>query len=145
MAGINSRAKGAAAEREAAKVWAEVMGCDARRGQQFSGGKESPDVVQSIDGIHLEVKRVERGNPYAWMAQASFDAGDQVPVVLHRKNHRDWLCIVRLTDVPRFLEACAAAKAAPVGGPEVPGDVPGTGVPPSGDTDERASWIFRHG
>lgn len=145
MAGINSRAKGAAAEREAAKVWAEVMGCDARRGQQFSGGKESPDVVQSIDGIHLEVKRVERGNPYAWMAQAIFDAGDQVPVVLHRRNRCDWLCIVRLNDVPRFLAAAAGQAPEAVGRGAVPPDVPGESVPPPGGEDERASWVFRHG
>lgn len=145
MAGINSRAKGAAAEREAAKEWARVMGCDARRGQQFSGGKESPDVVQSIDGIHLEVKRVERGNPYDWMAQAVYDAGDQVPVVLHRKNRCDWLCIVRLEDVPRLLEACAAAETPTLGGQEVPADGPGQGLPPPASPDEQASWIFRHG
>ena len=145
MAGINSRAKGAAAEREAAKVWAEVMGCEARRGQQFSGGKESPDVVQSISGIHLEVKRVERGNPHAWMAQAIYDAGDQVPVVLHRKNHRDWLCIVRLSDVPRFIQACAGQETQAVGGGAVPADVPSPGVSTSSPEDEQASWVFRHG
>lgn len=145
MARINSRAKGAAAEREAAQIWADVMGCDARRGQQFSGGKESPDVVQSIDGIHLEVKRVERGNPYAWMAQAIFDAGDQVPVVLHRKNRSDWLCIVRLSDVPRLIQAVAGAEAKAVGGGAVPADVPGEGVPAPGRQDEQAAWVFRHG
>ena len=141
----NGRAKGAAAEREAAKEWARVMGCDARRGQQFSGGKESPDVVQSIAGIHLEVKRVERGNPYDWMAQAIYDAGDQVPVVLHRKNRCDWLCIVRLNDVPRLIQACAAAETQAVGGPEVSADVSSPGLPPTGNADERASWVFRHG
>ena len=145
MAGIDSRAKGAAAEREAAKVWAEVMGCEARRGQQFSGGKESPDVVQSISGIHLEVKRVERGNPYAWMAQAIYDAGDQVPVVIHRKNRSDWLCIVRLNDVPRLIQACANPKTEAVGGGAVPADVPSQGVSPSSPEDEQASWVFRHG
>lgn len=145
MAGINSRAKGAAAEREAAKEWARVMGCTARRGQQFSGGKESPDVVQSIAGIHLEVKRVERGNPYDWMAQAIYDAGDQVPVVLHRRNHRDWLCIVRLQDVPRFMAAAAGQETKEVVGGAVPPDVSSTGVPPAGGEDERASWLFHHG
>ena len=104
MAGIDSRAKGARAEREAAKIWSDVMGCSARRGQQFSGGKDSPDVVHTLEGIHLEVKRVERGNPYDWVGQAIVDAGDgQVPVVLHRRNNKPWLLIVRLEDVPMLM------------------------------------------
>jgi hypothetical protein len=146
MAGINSRAKGARAEREAAKIWSDVMGCSARRGQQFSGGKDSPDVVHSVPGIHLEVKRVERGNPYDWMGQAIVDAGDgQVPVVLHRRNNKPWLLIVRLEDVPKFLEKAAGAQNQEVVGGEVPADVSGQGVPPAAVADGRASWLFRHG
>jgi hypothetical protein len=48
---------------EAAKVIAETFGCEARRGCQFAGGKDSPDVVRRrIDGFHFEVKRVQRLN-----------------------------------------------------------------------------------
>jgi hypothetical protein len=146
MAGINSRAKGARAEREAAKIWSDVMGCSARRGQQFSGGKDSPDVVHSVPGIHLEVKRVERGNPYDWMGQAIVDAGDgQVPVVLHRRNNKPWLLIVRLEDVPKFMEAAAGPSHEAVAGGAVPPHVSGEGVPPADDQDGRAAWLFHHG
>lgn len=125
---INSRQKGARAEREAAKVWSELVGCEARRGQQFSGGTESPDVVTSMEAIHLEVKRVERGNPYGWMEQAVRDAGPKLPIVLHRRNGEDWLAIVRLADVPRLAQEVGRQVAA-VGERPLPADVPHQGVP----------------
>lgn len=124
----NGRAKGARGEREAAKAWAECVGGTARRGQQFSGGTESPDVVTSFQRIHLEVKRVERGNPYGWMAQAVRDAGPKCPVVLHRRNGEDWLAIVRLADVPRLAREIGS-QAADLGEQQVPADVSDSGVP----------------
>lgn len=143
----NSRAKGARGEREAASAWAEVMGGEARRGQQFHGGKDSPDVVHSFgDTIHLEVKRVERGSLYDWVAQAELDCGGKIPLVLHRRNNKPWIALLRLDDVPRFiLAAQAAAKPERVGGRAVPADVPSPGLSPAGGEDERASWLFRHG
>lgn len=91
---INSRDKGAVGEREFAAVL-KAKGLDARRGQQFSGGKDSPDVIcSSLTGVHFEVKRVQAGNPYKWLAQAIEDGVDKVPVVAHRKNRQDWIAIV---------------------------------------------------
>jgi Holliday junction resolvase len=125
---MNSRSKGCRGEREAAKTWAQTIGGWARRGQQFSGGKESPDVVTSCDGIHLEVKRVEAGNPYRWLEQAVADADTKCPVVLHRRNHEDWIVIVRLQDVPRLAQEIGKTFAA-VGGEPLPCELPHTGVP----------------
>lgn len=127
----NGRAKGARGERSAAQAWADALGLDrstCRRGQQFAGGTDSPDVVQPLGAIHLEVKRVERGNPYLWMEQAIRDAGPKVPLVLHKRNRQDWLAIVRLTDVQRLAEEIVA-QAKALGGGSVPGAVPGAGVP----------------
>lgn len=104
---LNSRAKGAAAEREAAAAIADTLHCTARRGQQFSGGPDSPDIISSI-GIHWECKRVERGNPYVWLDQAVRDSGGKVPVVVHRKNRREWIIVMRLTDAPSFAKAVQA-------------------------------------
>lgn len=127
---MNSRQKGARGEREAAKEWAKVMGGSARRGQQFSGGKDSPDIVISHENIHVEVKRVETGNPYRWMEQATRDAAGKVPVVLHRRNAEEWLLIVRLADVPGFILAAQNADTADeVGKEEVPADHASEGVP----------------
>ena len=92
---INSRQKGAAGEREFAELLRFHL-FDARRGQQFSGGKDSPDVVCSdLKDFHFEVKRVQAGNLYKWMAQAKRDAGpDKIPVVAHRRNNEDWVAIL---------------------------------------------------
>ena len=132
----NGRAKGARGERSAAQAWAEALGLDpatCRRGQQFAGGTDSPDVVQPLANIHLEVKRVERGNPYLWVEQAIRDAGQKVPLVLHRRNRQDWLAIVRLSDVQRLAEEIVA-QAQTLGGGEVSGAVPGAGVSPAEGT-----------
>lgn len=129
-----SRAKGCRGELEASKVWAFVMGGQARRGQQFAGGNDSPDVVSSYPGIHLEVKRCERGNPYDWVAQARRDGKGKCPVVLHRRNNQPWLLIMELADAPKFLlEAGAGPQVEALGGRQVPGDVPGQGVRPTGE------------
>lgn len=128
---MNSRDKGARGERDAAKAWSELVGGDSRRGQQFSGGIDSPDVVTSFQDIHLEVKRTERGNPYHWIDQAVADCGGKCPVVLHRRNGREWLAIVRLSDVTRLAKEIAAETEG-LGGGEVPRPVPSTGLPAAG-------------
>ena len=97
---INSRQKGAAGERELAEFLRERGHDGARRGQQFHGGADSPDVVvPSLPGVHLECKRVEAGNLYNWLEQAIADAGwEKIPVVAHRKNRKEWVAILRLED-----------------------------------------------
>jgi len=123
----NSRAKGARGERDAARAWSEATGACCRRGQQFSGSPDSPDVVTSQPDIHLEVKRVERGNPYDWLDQAVLDAGVKCPVVLHRRNNRPWIVIVRLDDVRRLANSIAP-PAAEVGEQSLPTAVSRSGV-----------------
>ena len=137
----NGRAKGARGEREAARAWTDVFGVAARRGQQYAGGTESPDVITGMAGIHVEVKRVEAGNPYVWMDQAVRDAGPKAPVVLHRRNNKPWLLIVRLDDAPRLATAIAQA-AQGVGGGTVPDHLPDQGLPPAGGQDVRAPGVF---
>jgi len=87
---INSREKGKRAEREAAALIREY-GYDARRGVQYAGGPDSPDVV-GLPGIHLEVKHVERLDLLAAMKQSENDCGPgEIPVVMHRRNRSPWL------------------------------------------------------
>ena len=91
---INSRTKGKTGELEFAAVL-KAKKLDARRGQQFSGGKDSPDVIcSSLTGVHFEVKRVQAGNPYKWLDQAQRDGVGKLPVVAHRKNRKDWIAIL---------------------------------------------------
>ena len=95
---INSRAKGAAGEREIAKILREHGFENARRGHQFSGANGDADVV-GIDGLHLEIKRVEALNIDKAMEQSKRDAREgETPVVFHRKNNKEWLATLRLED-----------------------------------------------
>lgn len=99
---IHSRNKGKRGELELARLLRE-RGYTARRGQQFKGTPDSPDIV-GLDGFHVECKRVEAGNPYKWLEQAKADAGeDQVPLVVHRKNNQDWITILTLDDFLNLL------------------------------------------
>ena len=130
---MNSRQKGKRGELEGSKEWSSVMGVPSRRGQQFSGGGDSPDIVHGCEGVHLEVKRTEQGNLYVWLQQAIEDAGAQVPVVLHRRNNQPWVVVMRLADVPRFAVAAAACpKVQAVFDQQIPADVPGEDTPPTG-------------
>lgn len=104
MGKINSRDKGARGERELANYLKE-RGIESRRGQQFSGGADSPDVITSLEHVHFECKRVEAGNPYKWLDQAIDDAGEaKIPIVAHRRNHRSWIAVLRLDDLLPLLE-----------------------------------------
>lgn len=104
MAGTKSRRKGIRGERDAANALQQALGIVARRGRQFCGTPESPDVA--VDScLHVEVKRAERLNAYAAMDQAARDAGSEnVPLVLYRRNRREWLVIVQLERMRRLIE-----------------------------------------
>ena len=70
---INSRAKGARGERMLAQVlmgW----GYEARRGQQFAGGADSPDVVAPEFPWHIEVKNTKTVQLMKWMEQSKNDS-----------------------------------------------------------------------
>ena len=99
---INSKDKGRRGERELAKKLKEY-GFNCRRGQQYSG-IEGEDVV-GLDGIHIEVKRVERLNIYDAVDQVKRDSNfedlpfdwPKLPTVFHRKNHCEWLVTMPLS------------------------------------------------
>jgi len=102
---VSSRNKGAAGEREFAGVLRDHGLAETIRGQQHAGGPDSPDVrCPGLPHIHFEVKRVEAGNPYKWLEQAIRDAGPgKAPVVAHRKNNQDWIAIVPMEIMLRWL------------------------------------------
>ena len=92
---MNSRQKGTAGERELARKLRD-LGYDCRRGQQYSGANGDADVV-GLPGIHIECKRVERLCIEDAIAQAKRDAREgEMPVVMHRKKHCEWLVTMPL-------------------------------------------------
>lgn len=94
--GRASRSKGARAERELSKVLNDY-GLETHRGYTFH---HQSDVV-GIDGIHPEVKRVEKLNIHKAMEQAKEEAvkrQDGRPTVFFRRDRAEWLVCMRLDD-----------------------------------------------
>jgi Holliday junction resolvase len=100
---MNSCDKGKRGERELARFLVD-HGHPARRGQQFSGGPDSPDVICESLPFHFEVKRTERLRLHEAMQQATNDAKPgSVPVVAYRRNGGDWLAILPMTALLELL------------------------------------------
>ena len=118
---VNSRRKGKEGELELARIL-RTYGFDTRRGQQFKGGGDSPDVM-GLPGVHIECKRVQNLVIEKAMVQSRTDAEetDDVPVVMHRRDREKWKVTMDLdefmkmyiaatdADVPRF-PTCALHK-----------------------------------
>lgn len=101
--GKMSRDKGKRGEREFAMLLRD-HGYEGRRGVQYHGGPDSPDVT-GLPGFHIEVKRVERLNLYDAMEQSEQDAdAHETPIVAHRKNGKKWLVVMRADDFFGLLD-----------------------------------------
>ena len=92
MSPVNSRAKGKRGELQLAHKLTE-LGYPARRGVQFKGGTDSPDVVcEALKDWHIECKLTKTCQMFspaqmiAWADQALGDAGGKRPVIIHRWN-----------------------------------------------------------
>src|SRR5258708_4108081 len=114
---MNSREKGKRGKRQ----WRDELranGYAARRGQQFAGSAESPDVVcDALPWIHFEVKAVERLNIEEAMEQARRDCGmrraeggmPKVSIVAHRRNFCAWLVTMEAKTFFDFLRGTLPA------------------------------------
>lgn len=139
--GRSQRERGKRGEREAAKAVQDALGIQARRGVQYKGGEDSPDIATSVPGVHWEVKFVEREQVRAWMAQAEQDARGQVPVLLHRKSRAPWLVTIpleRLRELVNKLAETVSTEVQAMGQGAVPCPIPGqvvsaTAITPAGD------------
>jgi len=101
--GRMSKNKGKVFERTVAKLLA-TRGFSARRGVQFKGGIDSPDVVcDDLPFIHWEAKAVENLSLYKALEQARADAGldGKMPVVVHKRNNKP---IVAILELSHFLD-----------------------------------------
>jgi len=94
----NPRNKGKVGEREFAR-FLRAYGFEARRGVQYQGGENSPDVCCAALPFHVEVKRVERLNLRDAVAQAEGDAAGKPWLVAHRWNLGPWLVTLRAEEL----------------------------------------------
>ena len=91
-----SRDKGKRGEREFAALL-RSFGYEARRGVQYSGGADSPDIVTELP-FHFEVKRVEKLNIHDAYKQAEGDAEKFTPVVAHKRSRCRWFVTLLAED-----------------------------------------------
>lgn len=104
--GKASRDKGARGER----LWRDVCrgaGFEAvERGcQLYQKGSEIADVV-GLDGIHQEIKFVERLNVRAAMEQSERDTSPgELPIVAHKTSRKEWLVTMRAGDWFKLYKA----------------------------------------
>lgn len=95
--GAASRNKGCRGERELANLLRDMWGYDVHRGKVFYG---ESDLV-GLNGIHPEVKRVEKLNIHKAMEQAVMESEkreDGLPTVFFRRDRGEWLVCQKLSD-----------------------------------------------
>ena len=98
-----SRNKGKRGEREAAAELNRIFGLEARRAQQYCGEAGDADLI-GIEGIHVEVKRVERFHMHPALEQADSDRkAGETPLVLTRQNGKGWVACCYLNDLPKIM------------------------------------------
>lgn len=106
MSGRKSRNKGKRGERQAAKSLSELLGIELRRGVQYQGSPDSPDVSGLQDhGLHCEVKYDEQTlgkTLYKAMRQSDDDCGERTPFLYGRRNREDWLVVIRSENLIDF-------------------------------------------
>lgn len=110
MGKINSRRKGAKGELEFAHECEKYGFENVHRTAQLTGKVEgaSADCI-GLEGIHIEVKRVEALNLDNAMEQAIRDSKVQakgnIPVVFHRKNRKPWKASMLFEDWVEMYKA----------------------------------------
>jgi hypothetical protein len=88
---INSRAKGAVAEREVRDIVRKAGYRCERDGQIDNFAEANADLRHDVRGVHFEVKRRETLALPQWTRQAEEDARpDEQAVVVYRRSREPW-------------------------------------------------------
>lgn len=100
--GKKSRDKGKRGERLLASFLRDE-GYECRRGVQYAGGPDSPDVI-GLPGIHIECKYVNRLNIHDALKQSIRDAKEgEIPVVFFKRDREDWRVTMQATDFMKIF------------------------------------------
>jgi len=94
---MKSKRKGARAEVELGH-WLTERGYPARRGRQYAGSPDSPDVHVPTLPVFPESKRTEKLSLYPALEKAAKDSDDRPPAVFHRRNRKPWLVVMYADD-----------------------------------------------
>ena len=98
-----SKQKGKRGELEFSHFLADA-GYPARRGQQFSGTPDSPDVICESLPFHIECKRCEAPSLYPTMEKNQADAGNNPAVKFHRRSGKPWLTILMTGEFLKLIK-----------------------------------------
>ena len=93
---INSKQKGKRIERFFVNFLKE-LGLTARRGQQFKGTEDSPDIIvkEWKTYIHIEVKGGKKLNIFKALQQAVDDKSEEeIPIVFYKQDHKEPIVIL---------------------------------------------------
>lgn len=114
---MNSNQKGKRGERLLAQVLT-AAGFPARRGVQYQGGSESPDVLcPLLAHWHVEGKAVEQIRIKDWLAQVAADSAGKPWFIAWKRNHGPWLAVLKLDALLDLLrETLPQQTAAPAAG-----------------------------
>jgi Holliday junction resolvase len=100
----NSRRKGKTGELEVVKLLRDY-GFEARRGQQFKGTADSPDVIHNLNPFYIEVKRRQSVNLYTTLEKADIEKPDgHKSIVFHRKDGKQWLVSMGAEDFLQLMK-----------------------------------------
>lgn len=96
------KTKGAIGENElipiCRRVWPEM------RRNFMSGAQGGSDFVNT-PGWAVEAKRQETTKPWAWYEQCQEAASQtEIPLVVFRRNHSDWMALLSLDDLLGIIE-----------------------------------------
>lgn len=101
---INSRTKGASAERECAKIIFDLLGVEVKRNldQWRSGGFD----LEGLDDWAIEVKRCKKPLIKSWWEQTTVQAklANKLPVLWYRLDRQSWRVCVPLQVLQGGLE-----------------------------------------
>lgn len=113
---VNSRAKGAAGEREAAHAWTRATGLPCARAQQHKGAAGAADLQTGDGSLHIECKFRQRIAALEYLRQAERDCeGKALPLALVRENgDTGWAVLVRLDRLVDLADALVRQRKEPL-------------------------------
>ena len=97
------RTKGAVAEREVIQHIRAAGWKDAERTSNGRAQDGRSDIARGPEGCAIEVKRQERLNVPRAFDQLTADAGDLLPVLVHRPSRHEWMATLPLADLLPLL------------------------------------------
>ena len=101
----NGRQKGKRGELELCAELRALLNINVRRSVQYCGDSGDSDLIaEEAPGLFIECKRVEHLQLDKAVEVAVEQCKGKVPAIFHKRNRKDWLVTVRLSDLRAFVK-----------------------------------------